>query len=204
MDRCAPLSRPDGASSSRAKISPILPRRKFPMRRGWRAAPTSCKKEKEKPDFTLFSTGSELSLAHRCRANDSKRWAKTCASSRCPAGPSSKSKAKSIKHSIVGGDLGVRVAIEAASRIRLAQVHRHGWRRHLHGGLWPFGARCRSRARIWLHRRCDCRKADVQEVRGGFFSTLCKEKTGAVLPFGSCAKRAGICPAIALCEVTIP
>jgi transketolase len=71
------------------------------------------KKEKEKPDFTLFATGSELSLALEA-AERLEKIGKHVRVVSFPCWQLFEKQSGSYKESVVGGDLGVRVAIEAA------------------------------------------------------------------------------------------
>ena len=70
------------------------------------------KKEKRKPDFTLFSTGSELSLALDV-GNQLEQMGKSVRVVSMPAWAIFEKQDDAYKHSIAGGDLGTRVAIEA-------------------------------------------------------------------------------------------
>ena len=80
------------------------------------------KKEKKKPDYTLFSTGSELSLAMEVAGNlekvgkDVRVVSMVCFTL-------FEEQDEAYKESIVGGDLGKRVAIEAATDF--------GWHRYI-------------------------------------------------------------------------
>lgn len=71
------------------------------------------KKEKAAPDFTLFSTGSELSLALEA-AERLEKIGKNVRVVSFPCWELFDKQSDSYKESVVGGDLGVRVAIEAA------------------------------------------------------------------------------------------
>lgn len=72
------------------------------------------KEEQGKPDFTLFSTGSELSLAMEVAASLEKIGKKVRVIS-MPCWAIFEKQTEDYKKSVVDGDLGVRVAIEAAS-----------------------------------------------------------------------------------------
>ncbi len=80
------------------------------------------KKEKGKPDFTLFSTGSELSLAMEAAARLETLGKKVRVIS-MPCWEIFEKQPKEYKESVVGGDLGVRVAIEAATEF--------GWHKYI-------------------------------------------------------------------------
>lgn len=71
------------------------------------------KKEEGKPDLTLFSTGSELSLALEA-AESLEKLGKRVRVVSMPCWALFEKQDAEYKDSIVGGDLGVRVAIEAA------------------------------------------------------------------------------------------
>lgn len=72
------------------------------------------KKEKKHPDFTLFATGSELSLAMEV-AESLEKLGKDVRVVSMPCWAIFEKQSEEYKKSIVGGDLGVRVSIEAAS-----------------------------------------------------------------------------------------
>jgi transketolase len=72
------------------------------------------KKEKQKPQFTLFSTGSELSLALEV-AERLERLEKDVRVVSMPCFAIFEKQTPAYKEMVVGGDLGVRVSIEAAS-----------------------------------------------------------------------------------------
>ncbi len=72
------------------------------------------KKEKTKPDFSLFATGSELSLALDVAAALEKRG-KSVRVVSMPCWELFEEQSASYKDSVVGGDLGIRVSIEAAT-----------------------------------------------------------------------------------------
>ena len=75
-----------------------------------------------RPDFTLFATGSELSLACQAAEHLEKLGKKVRVVS-MPCWPLFEKQPEPYKESIVGGDLGVRVAIEAASEF--------GWHKYI-------------------------------------------------------------------------
>lgn len=70
------------------------------------------KKEKQKPDFTLFSAGSEVGLTVDV-ANELEKRGKSVRVVSCPCWALFDKQSDAYKQSILGGDLGVRVAIEA-------------------------------------------------------------------------------------------
>lgn len=80
------------------------------------------KKEKTKPDFTLFATGSELPLAMDV-ADALEKLGKSVRVVSMPCWAIFEKQASEYKKSVVGGDLGVRVAIEAASEF--------GWHKYI-------------------------------------------------------------------------
>lgn len=69
------------------------------------------KKEKAKPDFTLFATGSEVSLAMEV-AEGLEKIGKNVRVVSMPCIEVFESQSKEYKESVVGGDLGTRVSIE--------------------------------------------------------------------------------------------
>lgn len=80
------------------------------------------KKEKGRPDFTLFSTGSELSLAMEV-AESLEKIGKHVRVVSMPCWALFEKQSEEYKKSVVDGDLGVRVAIEAASEF--------GWHKYI-------------------------------------------------------------------------
>ncbi len=80
------------------------------------------KKEKRKPDLTLFSTGSELHLALEV-ADRLEKLGKSVRVVSMPCWALFEKQERHYKQSITGGDLGVRVAIEAASEF--------GWHKYI-------------------------------------------------------------------------
>jgi len=80
------------------------------------------KKEKQKPDFSLFSTGSELSLALDV-AERLEQMGKSVRVVSMPVWALFEKQDEAYKHSVVGGDLGIRVAIEAAAEF--------GWHKYI-------------------------------------------------------------------------
>ncbi len=71
------------------------------------------KKEKNKPDFTLFATGSEVNLALEV-ASSLENISKDVRVVSFPCWELFEKQSKEYKESIIGGDLGKRVSIEAA------------------------------------------------------------------------------------------
>jgi transketolase len=80
------------------------------------------KKEKGKVDFTLFATGSELSLAMDV-ASSLEKIGKNVRVVSMPCWAIFEKQPKEYKESVLGGDLGVRVAIEAGSEL--------GWHKYI-------------------------------------------------------------------------
>lgn len=80
------------------------------------------KKEKKKADFTLFSTGSELHLAMEVAAHLEKSGKNVRVVS-MPCWSIFEEQDESYKRSIIGGDIGKRVAIEAGSEL--------GWHKYI-------------------------------------------------------------------------
>lgn len=80
------------------------------------------KREKKKPDYTLFATGSELSLAMEV-ASALEKLGKQVRVISMPCSAIFEKQSEEYKASLVGGDLGVRASIEAASDF--------GWHRYI-------------------------------------------------------------------------
>jgi len=97
---------------SRQKL-PDLAATKVPYQQGMARGAYIVKKEKKKPDFTLFSTGSELSLAMDV-AERLEKIGKDVRVVSFPCWKIFEEQDDEYQESIVGGDIGVRVAIEAA------------------------------------------------------------------------------------------
>jgi transketolase len=84
------------------------------------------KKEKAKPDFTLFSTGSEVSLALEA-ASSLEKLGKQVRVVSMPCWALFEKQPEEYKKSVMEGDLGVRVAIEAGSDFGWHKyIGRHG------------------------------------------------------------------------------
>ncbi len=92
---------------------PDLSETQLPYEQGMARGAYIVRKEKGKPDFTLFSTGSELSLAMEAAARLEKVGKHVRVVS-MPCWALFDKQPEDYKKSIVEGDLGVRVAIEAA------------------------------------------------------------------------------------------
>ena len=75
------------------------------------------KKEKTKPDYTLFATGSELSLALEVAKELEKTHQKDVRIVSFPCFEIFEKQSKEYKDKIIKGDLGIRVAIEAGSEM---------------------------------------------------------------------------------------
>jgi transketolase len=80
------------------------------------------KKESRTPDFTLFSTGSELSLAIET-AQRLEKLGKEVRVISMPCWALFEKQANEYKESVVGGDLGIRVSIEVATEF--------GWHKYI-------------------------------------------------------------------------
>lgn len=80
------------------------------------------KKEKRTPDFTLFSTGSELFLAMEV-AERLEKMGKSVRVVSCPCWELFDAQPEEYRESIVGGDLGKRVSIEAGVDV--------GWHKYI-------------------------------------------------------------------------
>jgi transketolase len=94
---------------------PDLAETNLPFDEGMARGAYIVKKEKGAgPDFTLFATGSELSLAMQAAEHLEKLGKKIRVVS-MPCWALFEKQPEKYKESIVGGDLGIRVAIEAAS-----------------------------------------------------------------------------------------
>lgn len=91
---------------------PDLPTTKVPYAEGMERGAYLVKKEKKKPDFTLFATGSEVSLALDVAAA-LENQGKAVRVVSMPCWELFEKQDASYRKSIVGGDLGQRVSIEA-------------------------------------------------------------------------------------------
>jgi len=101
---------------------PELTHTNVPYEQGMARGAYIVKKEKKRPDFTLFSTGSELSLALDV-AERLEQMDKGVRVVSMPAWTLFEKQDEAYKHSVAGGDLGVRVAIEAGSEL--------GWHKYI-------------------------------------------------------------------------
>ncbi len=93
---------------------PDLAQTKVPYEKGMALGAYIVKKEKGAPDFTLFATGSELSLALEA-AERLEKIGKQVRVVSFPCWQLFEKQSSAYKESVVGGNLGVRVAIEAAT-----------------------------------------------------------------------------------------
>ena len=101
---------------------PILEATKVSYQEGVGKGAYIVQKEKTKPDYTLFSTGSELHLAMDV-AEKLGSMGKDVRVVSMPSSSIFEKQNKAYKESITGGDLGIRVAIEAASEL--------GWHKYI-------------------------------------------------------------------------
>ncbi len=101
---------------------PDLQATQVPYKEGMGRGAYIVKKEKIKPHMTLFSTGSELHLALEV-ADRLEKLGKEIRVVSMPCWALFDKESETYKESIVGGDLGVRVAIEAAVDL--------GWHRYI-------------------------------------------------------------------------
>ena len=93
---------------------PDLVATKVPYQEGMGRGGYIVKKEESKPDFTLFATGSELSLALEV-AGQLERMDKEVRVVSMPCWALFEKQNDAYKQMVAGGDLGLRVAIEAAT-----------------------------------------------------------------------------------------
>ena len=101
---------------------PDLKETQVPFEKGVGRGAYIVKHEKKKPDFTLFSTGSELSLSLEA-AERLEKIGKSVRVVSMPCWELFEKQSAEYKKSIVGGDLGIRVSVEAASDF--------GWHRYI-------------------------------------------------------------------------
>jgi transketolase len=101
---------------------PDLETTNIPFEEGMGRGAYIVKKEKSHPDFTLFSTGSELSLAMETAAR-LETMGKQVRVVSMPCWALFEKQPEEYKKSIAGGSLGIRVAIEAASEF--------GWHKYI-------------------------------------------------------------------------
>ena len=98
---------------SRQKL-PDLASTRIPFDQGMARGAYIVKKEKKKPDFTLFSTGSELHLALDV-AERLEKMGKEVRVVSFPCWQLFEKQSDEYQEKIVGGDIGIRVSIEAAT-----------------------------------------------------------------------------------------
>lgn len=101
---------------------PDLPKANLPFREGVGRGAYIIHKEKGKPDFTLFSTGSEVSLALDV-AERLESMGKHVRVVSMPCWAIFEKQPEEYRHQVAGGALGVRVAIEAAVEL--------GWHKYI-------------------------------------------------------------------------
>jgi len=101
---------------------PLLERTEIPYEEGFAKGAYILKKEKSKPDFTIFSTGSELSLAMDV-AENLEKMGKNVRVVSFPCWELFEKQPQEYKDSILKGDLGKRVSIEATADI--------GWHKYI-------------------------------------------------------------------------
>lgn len=101
---------------------PDLSQTQVPYSQGMGKGAYIIKKEKKKAQFTLFSTGSELHLAMDV-AERLEKLGKDVRVVSMPCWSLFEKQTPDYKKSVVGGDLGVRVAIEAGSEL--------GWHKYI-------------------------------------------------------------------------
>ncbi|MBI5272507.1 MAG: transketolase [Chlamydiia bacterium] len=106
---------------SRQNLPNLEPTR-VPYARGMALGAYIVSKEKKTPHFTLFSTGSELSLALDV-AERLEKMGKSVRVVSMPCWALFEKQSPAYKESIVGGDLGIRVAIEAGTEL--------GWHKYI-------------------------------------------------------------------------
>ncbi|PCI77553.1 transketolase [Candidatus Aerophobetes bacterium] len=94
---------------------PLLEETKKSFEQGVSRGGYIARKEKSKPKFTLFSTGSEMCLAVEV-ANALEQQGHSCRVISMPCFEAFERQDKEYKQSVVGGDLGQRVCIEAGVR----------------------------------------------------------------------------------------
>lgn len=101
---------------------PELPGTNVPYAEGVGRGAYILRKEKQKPDFTLIATGSEVSLA--CDVSDAlERHGKSVRVVSMPCWEIFENQPAEYRKEILGGDLGKRVAIEAGSSF--------GWHKYI-------------------------------------------------------------------------
>ncbi len=106
---------------SRQKL-PDLAATQVPFHQGMARGAYIVKKEKSKPDFTIFATGSEVSLALEV-ADRLEKMGKEVRVVSFPCWKLFDGQSDEYKDSILEGDIGIRVSIEAASEF--------GWHKYI-------------------------------------------------------------------------
>ena len=101
---------------------PDLTQTQVPFDKGMGKGAYIVKHEKKKPDFTLFSTGSELSLALEA-AERLEKIGKSVRVISMPCWEIFEKQSAEYKKSLLNGDLGVRVCIEAGTEF--------GWHKYI-------------------------------------------------------------------------
>lgn len=91
---------------------PVLEQTKVPYKNGLGRGAYIIKKEKDSPDYTLFATGSEVQLALNV-ADELENHGKQVRVVSMPCWEMFEKQDESYRKSIIGGDLGKRVSIEA-------------------------------------------------------------------------------------------
>lgn len=113
---------PSAIILSRQNLSEIPETQKFSFADGVGRGAYILKKEKAKPDFTLLSTGSELHLAMEV-AVALEKLGKNVRVISMPCWEIYEEQEASYKASVLGGDLGIRVSIEAGVEL--------GWHKYI-------------------------------------------------------------------------
>ncbi len=104
------------------QVLPLLKETQKPYSEGVGRGAYLVKKEKKKPDYTLFATGSELSLALNV-ADALEHRGKDVRVISMPCWEIFEQQEESYRESIVGGDLGIRVSLEAGVEL--------GWHKYV-------------------------------------------------------------------------
>lgn len=104
------------------QVVPTLEQTARPFAEGLGRGAYIVKKEREKPDYTLFATGSELSLALNVAEGLEHRGKEVRVVS-MPCWEIFELQEESYRHSITGGDLGIRVSLEAGVEL--------GWHKYI-------------------------------------------------------------------------
>ncbi len=101
---------------------PALSQTQVPYEEGMARGAYIVKKEQRSPDFTLFATGSELSLALET-AERLEQLSQSVRVISMPCWALFEKQPEAFKQSVIGGDLGIRVSIEAAGEM--------GWHKYI-------------------------------------------------------------------------